>query len=63
MRKGFNYNQSKARIFAGDQAQSLDDVIVIGRDKAGQPLAWSTLDENATSALLEQHGLTPETVG
>lgn len=61
MKTRFNYNQTKSRIFAGDQAQSLDDVVVIGR-KDGQPIAWSTADENATRELLEQHGLTPETV-
>lgn len=62
MKTRFNYNQPKTRIFAGDQAQQLDDVVVIGRDKSGQPVAWSSLDENATRALFEQHGLTPEPV-
>jgi hypothetical protein len=64
MRSGFNYNQSKTRIFASDHAQALDDVVVIGRDASGQPFAWSTLDEKGTRALIEQHGLkTPESVG
>lgn len=62
MKTRFNYKQSKQRIFAADQAQGLDDVIVIGRDPNGQPVGWSTLDEQATRALLDQHGFTPEAV-
>lgn len=62
MKTRFNYNQPKQRIFTADQAQGLDDVIVLGRSPDGQPVAWSTLDETATRNLLEQHGFAAEAV-
>jgi hypothetical protein len=57
------YDQQRERVFAADRAQALKDVIVIGRDQAGQARAWSTMDERTTRELLTEHNLVADPVG
>jgi hypothetical protein len=48
----FHYGEPKSSIF--DRAQNLTNVVVIGRDKDGRAIAWSSLDEQGTQALLNE---------